>query len=237
MPFLSIYACQRGYFTAERYESSVSQTASGFKAGFKAKILFTPYTTDPGCDVALIQIVRCTLLAGNGQPEEQPYETSLIKASKELLTSNNWHVDAKGRPTPAFGLGLKEGVQGSGDGLWKKTCSEKEFAGPPGSLKSELGFSGGKVTKPAMLFDLPARDARKDRIFHHEFEIGAVCVTGDVGRYLAGLKWGYKGDYTGDAVKVFGDMPSTLDAPSADWKAAGKCWNGTAKVNVPGALD
>ena len=211
-----------GRFIVETYKGVVV----GEKAGMDCKILFAPMPTATACKVALIQIVRCTLLAGADKPAQRPFMTSISDIPERLLTPNHWHVDAKEYPSPAFGLNFdptKPTCTGTAAARWEAIGGEKNLS-QGGELRGELGWIG-PFSRYALLHDHPARTCRDGRIFHHEFEIGAVCVTGKRGWYLGGLTWGYRGKRAEKTVVVETDTAAPLNKPSADWKEAAGRWN------------
>jgi len=160
------YNVPLGRFIVETYEPVIA----GGKLGMNARILFAPNPLATDCKVALIQVVRCTVLANGG--------------------SN--------------------------------------------SLKGALGWTG-LATTYALLHDRPQRSTLNDRAFHHEFEIAAVCVTGNPGWYLGGLKWGYQGDATVKPPRVITDTPTPVNEASSDWKEAARPWNNSGNLKVPAA--
>lgn len=113
------YNVPLGRFIVETYEPVIA----GGKLGMNARILFAPNPLATDCKVALIQVVRCTVLATDDKLSSS-YDTD-GGLEQKFVSSGGWHVDAVGRATPAFGLKLANGNRvGSVEAQWRATESD-----------------------------------------------------------------------------------------------------------------
>lgn len=218
------YKTARGRFIVMNHET----WASGGKIGMDMKVHFAPNPLAWDSYVAMIQVVRC-LKGPSLDALAEDYYMQGGGPEEWMVSGNRWHVDAKGRRVPAFGIHLADSdMIGSADAQWAK-CTGDAFSAS--ELKGALGWSS-MPPKYALLHDRPQRTPLNNEVFRHEFEIVAVTVTGHAKGYrLGALRWGYQ-----QVGQLAEEIPITAhDDASEDWIAACRCWNGRGgRLKVPG---